>query len=282
MKTESRSALIWHPGDHTQGYSMNKMILALVLGFMVAACGDPEPQTATPDLNYKSVSGTVVFRERIGLTPESRMEVELKDVSLSDVLATVVATAAIDHPGQSPIAFTIEYDASQVDDRHSYSIGARVLDRGQLILVSDSISPALTRNAPAEVKVFVVRVSQNKYDQPEASIADTEWLLSTVNGRQVARRDRGPDIQLTLDSKTGAVSGYAGCNRFKGSYQLQGNKLGLGDLAVTAMACESGGDVESEFLKALAELSEVRVSGRTLLGYKEGALVASFEADPLR
>ena len=282
MKTQFRSALISQSGDHTQGYSMNKIILAPVLGLMIAACGDPEPQTVAPELNSKTVSGTVVFRERIGLTQESRLELELKDVSLSDTPARVIATAAIDNPGQSPIAFTIEYDAQQIDERHSYSIGARVLDRGQLILVSDSISPALTRNAPAEAKVFVVRVSQNKYDQPDASIVDTEWLLSTVNGRQVARRDRGPDIQLTLDSKTGAVSGYAGCNRFKGSYRLQGNKLTFGDLAVTAMACESGGEVESEFLKALGGLGEVRVAGRTLLGYREGALVASFEADPVR
>jgi putative lipoprotein len=260
---------------------MNKIIMLLATGLLIAACGDPEPQTPEPQPKSETVSGTVIFRERIGLTPESRLEVELQDVSLSDVPAAVIAATAIDNPGQSPISFTIDYIADQIDDRHSYSISARVLDRGHLIMVSDSISPALTRNAPDEVTVYAVRVSQSKQSQPDAGIVGTQWILSTVNGTQVSRREQGPDVQLTLDA--GTVSGFGGCNRFKGSYEHTGNKLTIGNLAVTMMACESGGDLETAFLSALGKLHEVRVAGRTLLGYDQGgALIVSFAADPVR
>jgi putative lipoprotein len=260
---------------------MNKIIMLLAMGLLIAACGDPEPQIPEPQPRSETVSGTVIFRERIGLTPESRLEVELQDVSLSDGPAPVIATAAIDHPGQSPISFTIEYLADQIDDQHSYSISARVLDRGHLIMVSDSISPALTRNAPDEVTVYAVRVAQSKQSQPDAGIVGTRWILRSVNGTQLSRREQGADIQLTLDG--GTVSGFGGCNRFKGDYEHKGNKLTIGNLAVTAMACESAGDLETGFLSALGKLQEVRVAGRTLRGYDQGgALIVSFEADPVR
>lgn len=261
---------------------MNKIVSTLIFVFLIAACSNPEPPVAEPEKRSATVSGTVVFRERIGLTSESRLQVALNDVSLSASPAPVIANSIIDNPGQSPIAFSIEYDPDRIDEKHSYSISAKVLDRGQLILESDSISPAITLNAPADVTVFTVRVSLNKMNLPDASIVDTQWLLSTVNGRQVQRRERGRDIQFTLDSTNNTVTGFGGCNQFRGGYRLQGSKLDFADLAITAMACETGGDVESLFLKALGELEQVRVEGRTLRGYNQGALILSFEADPAR
>ena len=81
---------------------MNRVLMTVALCTLVVACGDPDPEVAEPEIANASVSGVVVFRERIGLTPESRLEVELSDVSLADVPAMVIATAVIDNPGQSP------------------------------------------------------------------------------------------------------------------------------------------------------------------------------------
>jgi len=261
---------------------MNKTISALAFSLLVVACGDPEPQVVEAETTTASLSGTVVFRERIGLTAKSRLEVELQDVSLSNAPPAVIATAAIDNPGQSPITFSIEYDPALINEKRSYSVSAKVMDSGHLILVTDSISPVLTGNAPAEAQVFTVRVSQNKLSQPDASLVDTEWVLSMANGVQVARPERGPEIHLKLDGSDGSVSGYGGCNRFKGSYQLSGNALTFGDMVATLMACERGGDIERDFMQAIGELEEVRVIGRTLRGYRQGQLIISFEADPPR
>jgi putative lipoprotein len=257
---------------------MVRSFLLTVFSVVLVACSDPEPEAVAPEPAVAIVSGSVIFGERIGLTPDSRLELALQDVSLADAAATTIATTVIDNPGQSPIAFTIEYPAGEIDGRHTYSISAKVLDRGKLILISDSFNPAITRNAPDEVRVRVVRVSQSRLEQRNAAIADTEWLLQSVNGRQVSQPERGPKIQMTLDSANGAASGYGGCNRFKGGYELKGNALAISKIAVTAMACEDRGDYEADFLQALGKLDEVRVTGETMLGYSEGSIILSFAA----
>lgn len=252
--------------------------MTVVFGTLAAACSDPEPQVVEPARVYASVSGAVVFRERIGLTPESNLEIELLDVSLADTPANVIATENVENPGQSPIAFTLEYDPGLIDEKRSYSIGARVTDRGHLILISDTINSALTQNSPEEVTVYAVRVSQSMRDQPDASIAGTRWILSSVNSRHVDRSNRGPEIHMLLDGAAATVSGYAGCNQFSGSYELLGNKLTFGTLAATTMACADAGDTEPQFLEALGRLDEVRVSGGTLVAYRQGVVIASFAA----
>jgi heat shock protein HslJ len=87
---------------------------------------------------------------------------------------------------------------------------------------------------------------------------------------------------MTLNNANGTLSGFGGCNLFNGRYRLQGDKLDFTDLTVTTMACDQAGETEPRFLKALEELDEVRVEGRTLRGYNQGALIISFVADPLR
>jgi len=56
-------------------------------------------------------------------------------------------------------------------------------------------------------------------------------------------------LQFTADGK---LSGNAGCNRFFGEYQLDGNGLAIGQLGVTEMACpEPAMSLEISFMEAL-------------------------------
>lgn len=58
-----------------------------------------------------------------------------------------------------------------------------------------------------------------------------------------------PTIEFTAD---GSVSGFAGCNTFGGTYQLDGTTLTFGPLATTKMACQRPASaVEAEYLAAL-------------------------------
>lgn len=129
--------------------------------FILAGCSDPAPPVEEPQQDMRTISGTVKFRERIGLTPESRLEIKLLDVSVADAPAVEIAARAIDNPGQSPIGFTIQYDANLIDATHGYSIHAKVFDRGRLILLSDTIVPVLAHDAAENPRVVVVRVSQS-------------------------------------------------------------------------------------------------------------------------
>ena len=257
---------------------MNRRLI-LPAFLILAACSEPEAPVAEVEaVSMKSVSGNVVFRERIGLTPEARLEVSLLDVSLADVAATEIGRVDIDSPGQAPLPFTIEYDPADIQDGRSYSVQAKVFDRGQLIFISDTTNPVLTRGAGDTVDVNVVRASQDKRQRPDVSIGDTRWALKTVYGQDVVPgKDMGEPFLLLSRMNTN-VSGFAGCNQFTGNYALDGTAISIANVAVTMMACVNGAEVESAFLKALGEIDDVRVNGETLSAYGGGTLIATFEA----
>ena len=93
-------------------------------------------------------------------------------MSLADVAAVEIARSASDNPGQSPIGFTVEYDADLIDERHTYSIRATVFDRGRLIMVSDTVNRVLTGTAQADVRIFVTRISQKQAVQQQGTGLD--------------------------------------------------------------------------------------------------------------
>jgi len=152
---------------------MKTASLLLVACALLVGCGDPPPPPVEePQQNLQTISGTVVFREKIGLTPESRLEVMLLDVSLADVPSVEIARSDSDNPGQSPIGFTIEYDADLIDESHSYSIRANVFDRGRLIMVSDTVNRVLTGTTQSDVRILVTRVARPQSAQPPESGLD--------------------------------------------------------------------------------------------------------------
>ena len=62
----------------------------------------------------------------------------------------------------------------------------------------------------------------------------------------------------------GRVAGFSGCNRFSGSYTLDGRWLRFGTLAVTQMACADGAGVEAEYMKALEATRQFQIHRGTL------------------
>lgn len=140
---------------------MNKTHLLAILGIFLAACGDPPAVVEEPTRDIRQIRGTVEFAERIGLTPESRLEVRLLDITMADEPAKEMASRMIDTPGQSPLSFTIDFDGALIDEGNAYSVEARIFDRGKLIMMSDTVYPVLTSGAGNEVTVTAVRVRSN-------------------------------------------------------------------------------------------------------------------------
>lgn len=73
--------------------------------------------------------------------------------------------------------------------------------------------------------------------------------------------EHGPMLRF----EAGRVSGKGGCNRFGGSYVLEGEHLTFSPLAATRMAC--GPDVmlkEQAFFDMLAKVRKVEMNGDTL------------------
>lgn len=119
----------------------------------------PEP-LPTPPLPPRTafLTGTVTYRQRIALTPQAEVHVELREVSLPDVPAVTIAKQVIATPGQVPIPFSLEYDPTKILPRRSYAVSARIVDRGQLLFVTDERFAVLADAAQEPVEIVVVPV----------------------------------------------------------------------------------------------------------------------------
>lgn len=95
------------------------------------------------DSNETMLTGTVTYRERIALPPDSRVIVTISDVSLMDAPSVTIAQNQISTAGQQvPISFAVSYDRARIQPGRAYAVSARILDRrGQLIWITDTRNP---------------------------------------------------------------------------------------------------------------------------------------------
>jgi heat shock protein HslJ len=87
---------------------------------------------------------------------------------------------------------------------------------------------------------------------------------------------------VTVRFESGRVHGFSGCNQFMGSYSLEGDKLAVGRLAGTMMACpEPAMAVENRFLASFSGPLKVTVSGDAMsLTPASGGEALQFERAP--
>ncbi len=106
------------------------------------------------------MTGTVTYRERIALTPEARVQVELRDVTggVGFEDAPVVSRQIIDRPGQVPVSFEVPYALAAIAPGHAYAVSARITDRGQLQFVTDTPVPVIANAVRDSVEIVVVPV----------------------------------------------------------------------------------------------------------------------------
>lgn len=86
------------------------------------------------------------------------------------------------------------------------------------------------------------------------------WKTSTNGVKQ--------DVTFTKD---GNVFGDSGCNRFTGGYTVHGDRIEIGPLASTLMACpQKQMDAEAVFLKALQASTSYSATATTLKLHSPG------------
>lgn len=139
---------------------MTRFIKLALLLPLIAACGTAGGGTS-PDESTAlgTVTGTVTYRERIALTPEAVVEVQLLDVSIADVSARLIAEQTIKPKHQVPILFELTYDPADIDERFTYSVRATIRERGRLMFTTDRNYRVLTRANPNHVDLVLVRTS---------------------------------------------------------------------------------------------------------------------------
>jgi heat shock protein HslJ len=96
---------------------------------------------------------------------------------------------------------------------------------------------------------------------PTVPIANTAWILSTLNGKPVLA-----NTTVTLAFETEKMGGSDGCNRYGGTYLVNSDKLKFDkNIVKTLMGCQQDilkqGD---EFTTALTQTAAFRNDGQTL------------------
>jgi putative lipoprotein len=103
------------------------------------------------------VTGTVFYRDRMALPPDAQISVQLVDVSRADAPADVISKQSFMATGRNvPFSFELLYEPSQIDERHSYAVQARIELGGRLLFINDQAYLVLTRDNPTHVDILLV------------------------------------------------------------------------------------------------------------------------------
>lgn len=92
---------------------------------------------------------------------------------------------------------------------------------------------------------------------PTAELYGRKWQATSLGGKTLDT-DNPPWLSFSED---GRVQGFAGCNRFTGSYSYQQERLDVGPLAMTRMACRDASDTEKAVVDTLNRVSKAAIEG---------------------
>lgn len=124
--------------------------------------------------------------------------------------------------------------------------------------------------------------------EPPAShrpLRGTYWKLTQLGPASppVRADEARPEPHLLFDTRERRVSGSGGCNRFGGSFTVAAERLSLGALAATEMACPQGMAQEAAFFQQLGRVARHHIDGERLtLQDAGGRTLAIFQAVDLR
>ena len=126
------------------------MIRFLLLGLVALTAGCSIVQMAQLD-------GTVTYRERIALPPQTELRVALEDVTDDATVGRLVAEQVIHPNRQVPIPFSLSYDRRAIEAHHRYRLIAEIRDEGNQLLwrTKDAEDPFKTNGA---VELLVKRI----------------------------------------------------------------------------------------------------------------------------
>jgi heat shock protein HslJ len=130
--------------------------------------------------------------------------------------------------------------------------------------------------------IAMLLVSCMKQAAPSPGVQTTgiegiQWYLTEVGGSPVSPTADDKQPHILLDPAQKQATGFAGCNHFFGSYQLDGFSLRFGPMGATRMACpdlETG--LETSLFEALENTRKWKQADGELLLLEGDAVLARF------
>ena len=225
------------------------LVVAATLLVLLTAAGPVLAATRT-------LHGSILYRERIALPPDARVEVQLLDVSLADAPSKVIAQTSFRPRGQVPIAYRLRFDDNRLKPRRSYALRATISVDGKLWFTSTS-RHAVEIGGPDRIDIPLQRVAGQDRERSARGPAG-RWLAEDLRGGGVMDY-----LQTVLViGADGSVGGSGGCNSIGGSAKISGDRIRFGQLVSTMMACTPAAmNQERKFLDALKDVRSWRIDG---------------------
>jgi putative lipoprotein len=104
-----------------------------------------------------TVSGTLVYREDMTLSPNAVAYVRLADVTDGQVNATTVLQQEVHPSGPLPIPFALVYKEKVIKPNRSYALEVRIVDQGKIQFINSEKQPVITHGHPSEVAMLLER-----------------------------------------------------------------------------------------------------------------------------
>lgn len=116
--------------------------------------------------------------------------------------------------------------------------------------------------------------------EPSMSLEASAWRLTGLPGRNQDEL-AGLERPVLTRFAAGRISGFSGCNNFMGSYTLEDDRVTVGQLAGTLMACpEPANSLDNAFRAAFAGTLRYEITGSQLKLTAASGEILTFEAEP--
>ena len=117
---------------------------------------------------------------------------------------------------------------------------------------------------------------QEKNTQPLTEL-DSTYRITTLNEKAITEYE----LVIEFNNETKQVSGFSGCNRFFGTYELNEDSLKFGNLGLTRMMCHGEvNTIENEFHQTITKINKITSDGDsiTLLNNNDALIMATKNA----
>ena len=107
-----------------------------------------------------SLQGRASYLQRIALPEDAVFDVVLQDISRADAKAEVIAHSQLNPAGQTPFAFTLNYDTSAILPGRRYAVRATIKQQNKLLFTTDRVYPVLDGD-DAPLELLLVPIHSN-------------------------------------------------------------------------------------------------------------------------
>lgn len=104
-----------------------------------------------------------------------------------------------------------------------------------------------------------------------SELADKRWKAAEILDKDISTYESIEEEAYIYFDKDGNLSGSTSCNKFNGSYKLEGNSITLDVGTMTKIMCY--GSAEMDFLEALRQTTKFKLEGQNLYLLKDSKAV---------